>query len=193
MNYTAKEAKEKKVYYLEMCNEVYEQTFMVYKKKGNKIVSKWYIEHAHNKLDKSNTDSLDAFPKLISCNYRIVESSLFDFIMQSIEFIITPRGLEPKLHIRIGNDKLFRYEVWTWGKDGHNPEMLMKSTSLEDAEDYIFKLTYENDFLNDTYRDTVYFENKEDAEIEAINRSAWIWNFDRDIVAAIWRNKTAIE
>lgn len=192
MVHTVNEAKMRTVYYIERSNEVYNRTFMVYTNEGGKVVPKWYMDYteAQDAAKKTGTKAIEMSPKLVSCDYQVVGGNLYDFVMRSISVTTTPRGVESKLHIRVNGDV---YEVWTWGANGRSPEMIISFDSLDVAEDYIFMMTYENDFMNDVSRDTLYFDSRWEAEAEVVRRYAALWNVNWDVANSIWRKKVEVE
>lgn len=94
-------------------------------------------------------------------NYNIIEEdNLYDFVMESIDETTSPRGVEPRLHVR-ENEEEGTWEVWTWGVGGNNPRQFTNElfAAASAAEDYIFQLTYLYDFLEDDQRLTWYTES----------------------------------
>jgi hypothetical protein len=96
-------------------------------------------------------------------DYEIKEGNLYDFIMESMDKTTSPRGVESRLHIKESEDK---YQVWTWGLAGNNPQLIEEFDTLEEAEESIFQKIYQFDFMADDQRDTQYFIHRKDAEIE---------------------------
>jgi hypothetical protein len=137
-----------------------------------------------------------------------------EFIMQSAEETTSPRGVERKLHIREcerqcscynDDDDTFdencekcyhgtelAYEVWDWGFRGQYPSKLDTFETEAEAEDYIFQRVYEYDFLRDDQRDTMYFDNIEEAEDEMIERYAELWSVKKDTVISILHHKKIV-
>lgn len=135
----------------------------------------------------------------------IKEESLFinsmteaEFIMLSVDETTSPRGVEPRLHIRSDNyyDGHFRangayprengdhYEVWTWGVTGNHPQFIEKFDTEEEAEDFIFQQTYHY-FLNDFNRPTQYFYSEAEA-IESMKESySGMWNVSLETIDSI--------
>lgn len=104
---------------------------------------------------------------IINHEGEIEETNLYDFVMESAEQTTSPRGCEKKLHKRYNavDDK---HEVWTWGIRGQFPKLIESFTTPEEAEDYIFKLTYQWDFTTDDQRNTDFYDSYQEAE-EAIS------------------------
>lgn len=100
---------------------------------------------------------------IIDNNGEIEETNLHDFVMESAELTTSPRGCEKKLHTRY-NPTTDKHEVWTWGFRGQYPKHIESFTTPEDAEDFIFKMTYVYDFSTDDQRNTDYFDSHEEAK-----------------------------
>lgn len=58
-------------------------------------------------------------------NYEV--TTIMDFCEMFAEQTTSPNGVEPKLHIR--DEK----EIWTWGHQGNNPQMIRKCSTPEEA------------------------------------------------------------
>ncbi len=124
-------------------------------------------------------------PLLIDCDIK--EVNLYEFICGSIDETTSPRGVAPRMHIRVngycdwcveseglikvgGNieeEKDCEIELWTWGTSGNYPAFVQSFETIEEAEEENFRLLYEYDFLTDDQRSTWYTQDYEEAEIEA--------------------------
>ena len=109
---------------------------------------------------------------IINEENEVEETNLLDFVMESAEKTTSPRGVEMKLHVRKNkaNDEEHNVHVWTWGNHGNNPKPIKEFDTEKEAEDFIFQLTHDYDFMPDDQRDTAYYETREDAELDIIER-----------------------
>ncbi len=96
-------------------------------------------------------------------NGEVVKNNLYDFVMESVDETTSPRGVEPRIHVRPDEDA-GTFEVWTWGVRGNNPVYLMSFNTKEEAEDWVFERVFEFDFLEDDQRDISYFDTPEEAQ-----------------------------
>ncbi len=106
---------------------------------------------------------------------EIVETSLYDHVMGSVDETTSPVGVMPRFHIRhqdkhcwykllnkVRNDE-GKFEVWTWGVRGNNPNLIEAFDTEEQAKDWLFQRVYEVDFIQDDQRNTSYYHSKDDA------------------------------
>jgi len=111
--------------------------------------------------------------------------NLYDFVMESVDETTTPRGVAPRVHIRVNNrvewwlddettntinggEDIETIELWTWGATGSHPSFTgFAFETIEEAEDYLFDRIYNYDFDRDCSRNTCYY-NSEDEAFEAI-------------------------
>lgn len=151
---TAKEAKEKTIYALNINYSYYDRR-EVYSN------GKEFIRRV------SKIEDVD-----------VVTENLFDFIWASVEETTSPRGVAPKLHIRVNgvcntvcgdyqNEEDCCIEVWTWGVGGNNPHFIQEFQTISEAEDFLFEKCYDYDFQNECNRSTFYTEDFEEAQKEA--------------------------
>ncbi|HPI43691.1 MAG TPA: hypothetical protein PLH91_00535 [Tenuifilaceae bacterium] len=192
MNYTVKEAQVKTIYFIETYNEKYERRFLVHIKEGEKTTPKFFVskDEAEKVASEFNSKVFELQPRLVDCDFRVSTDNLYDFVMLSIEETTSPRGVEPKLHIRENGEDL---EVWTWGTRGQFPKLIDSFKTLEDAEDFIFNKTFEYDFSNDNNRSTLYFDTQEEAELEIIQRYADNWSVGLEVAKSILKKKKVVD
>lgn len=129
----------------------------------------------------------------------VYKTNLFDFVMESGELTTSPRGVEPKLHVRSNKHSVDNYcdepvyEVWDWGVCGQYPRKVDTFETEEEAEDFVFQRVYQFDFLKDDSRDTQYFEVEEDAEEELIRRYAETEYISFDTAKSVLRHKRIVD
>lgn len=104
---------------------------------------------------------------------EVEETTEAEFINQSIDETTSPRGVEPRLHVRENEDDN-TFEVWTWGPSGNNAKFIKSFEIKEEADEFIFQKTYEYDFMEDDQRDTQYFFNEEEAQALADERKSYL-------------------
>ena len=108
---------------------------------------------------------------------EIEEGSLYDFVMESVDETTSPRGVEPRIHIRHRKEEIIieegyldgeiipeAWEIWSWGVQGSNPHKLEECETEEKALQNVFDKVFTYDFIPDDQRDTFYSENREDLE-----------------------------
>lgn len=93
---------------------------------------------------------------------NIVETTLYDHIMLSIEECTSPRGCEPRLHIR-HDDETDIYGLYLWARGNNRLTHVQDFETKEEAKQDLFMRTYEYDFLPDDQRFTEYFDTEEEA------------------------------
>ena len=71
-------------------------------------------------------------------NGAIKEVDYHDLVLQYAETTTTPRGIEPKYHVR--EEEVIKYEAWTWGQGGNFPRKIKIFDTKEAAEEWIFEL-----------------------------------------------------
>lgn len=99
---------------------------------------------------------------------EIEKTNLYDFVMSFADETTSPRGVEPRLHIRKNEDDN-TFEVWTWGVRGQNLRNIGSGLTEEEAIDWIYSSVYCTDFQNSS-ESTIYFESEEDAENDLAER-----------------------
>lgn len=99
---------------------------------------------------------------------EIEKTNLYDFVMSFADETTSPRGVEPRLHIRKNEDDN-TFEVWTWGARGQNLRNIGSGLTEEEAIDWIYSSVYCTDFQNSS-ESTIYFESEEDAENDLAER-----------------------
>ncbi|GEM_PF-3279467 len=143
--------------------------------------------------------------RLQDYDLKVVETNLFDFVMQSAEETTSPVGVMPKLHIRHedfqcrygrlnavnNNDGL--YEVWNWGPSGNGSHFIDVFETKAEAEDFIFNRTYDYDFNNDDQRNTQFFFTREEAMHDIVDMMAGHWNVNHEVAASILQKKEKLE
>jgi hypothetical protein len=115
-------------------------------------------------------------------NDEVVQTNLYDFVMESAEETTSPRGVENKLHIdeaevdanyEIGEEEIIdtvtEYRLMEWQANGKALHLAAFEKESE-AQDALFTAIYKCDFLPDDQRDTFYAFTKEEAEAELVNR-----------------------
>ena len=129
----------------------------------------------------------------------VYETNLYDFVMESVELTTSPRGVEPKLHVRSNKHSVDNYgdepvyEVWDWGINGQYQRKVDTFKTEEEAEDFVFQRVYQFDFLKDGGRDTQYFEVEEDAEEELIRRYAESECISFDTAKSVLHHKRIVD
>lgn len=93
---------------------------------------------------------------------EIEKTNLYDFVMSFADETTSPRGVEPRLHIRQNEDDN-TFEVWTWGVRGQNLREIGSGLTEEEAIDWIYSSIYCTDFQNSS-ESTIYFESEEEAK-----------------------------
>lgn len=99
---------------------------------------------------------------------EIEKTNLYDFVMSFADETTSPRGVEPRLHIRQNEDDN-TFEVWTWGVRGQNLREIGSGLTEEEAIDWIYSSVYCTDFQNSS-ESTIYFESEEEAKNDLAER-----------------------
>lgn len=99
---------------------------------------------------------------------EIEKTNLYDFVMSFADKTTSPRGVEPRLHIRQNEDDN-TFEVWNWGVRGQNLREIGSGLTEEEAIDWIYSSVYCTDFQNCS-ESTIYFESEEEAKNDLAER-----------------------
>ncbi len=97
---------------------------------------------------------------IIKDDEQIVESSMYDLIMLSLDYTTTPMGGAPRYHKREADDGSF--EVWTWGAQGNRAKRVTAGLSEDEADEELFSFA-EIDFDNDCHKPS-WFWTREEAD-----------------------------
>ena len=97
---------------------------------------------------------------IIKDDEQIVESSMYDLIMLSLDYTTTPMGCAPRYHKREADDGSF--EVWTWGHQGNFPKRITADLTEVEADEELFRFA-EMDFDNDCHTPS-WFGTRAEAE-----------------------------
>ena len=97
---------------------------------------------------------------IINDDGTIVESSMYDLVMRSLDYTTTPMGVAPRYHKREADDGSF--EVWTWGHQGSFPKRVSAGLDDDEADEELFRFA-EMDFDNDCHTPS-WFGTRAEAE-----------------------------
>lgn len=144
-------------------------------------------------------------PIFVVENESVIETNLFDFVMQSAEETTSPVGVMPKLHIRHedyhcrygklnavkNNERLF--EVWLWWSYGNGSHFIGEFETEAEAEDFIFNRIYDYDFMSDDQRNTQFFFTREEAMQDLVEMMAGQWKVSHEVATSILQKKEKLE
>jgi hypothetical protein len=109
-------------------------------------------------------------------NETIVETNLYDHVMESAKEVTSPRGIWNEYfseEIMVNDDQgepVEKYAVKQWLGGGQKLMTVHIYDTWEEAEDYVFERIYKFDFQKDDQRDTFFFNTREEAEKELNDR-----------------------
>ncbi len=94
--------------------------------------------------------------------FEIEKTDLFSHVMESEDITTTPRGVAPRFFVEEDSEA---FTISTWGLRGNNYKRgTMRFETETEAEDYLFNMVFNEDFMNDDQRSTQYFETQEEAQ-----------------------------
>lgn len=107
-------------------------------------------------------------------NNKVVETNLYDHVIESAEETTSPIGISTKIFVH-ENEEDGTWEVRSWGVGGRGPSKLVTSHLSEDeAEDEWFTRIHDYDFMPDDQRDTEYWLTEEEAEAALEDRKKYM-------------------
>lgn len=90
---------------------------------------------------------------------EIIEHTLGELCHEYAEETTSSRGVEPKFHTRISDN---RYELWSWGYQGMHPKKIESFDSAKQAE-HALLLSFKYDLYNGA-NNPIIFNTYEEAE-----------------------------
>jgi hypothetical protein len=120
-----------------------------------------------NKLTAAEAEQLTVYA--FNYNGDIVETTLYDHVMESADQTTSPRGVMTKLFIDELEDNTYSLRLW---RGQQWVEIEQPFDSYEQAKTARFQHIFRDDYQRDDQRDTAFFYTREEAEAEIERRIA---------------------
>ncbi len=124
--------------------------------------------------------------------FTIQSSSLYDFVMQSIDYTTSPRGNAPVMGYEY-NHTSNKWVLYEWLGHGSYYHTVSTFDNENDAADEFFKKAYNTFFSDDDQRDTMYYNNYDSAKSDLIENIAAANNIDLNVAASVLHHIELIE